>query len=149
MSDLGMSFDNGYVRKEKQMNSKEKLVMALTEILTEASEGKSNVKDVIGLGNMIEKARSGYYSDYDSPLAAPCVQLIKDLDFLGLTELSSRAKEGEFDATEEESNEWYKREGRAMALELTGGNEEIANALFGELSEEETEAKEGIKGWDL
>jgi hypothetical protein len=135
----------------KTMNSKEKLTMALTEELAKWSKGEypkdSTPAHSLKLGNMIEAARSGYYSDYDSPLATPCVQLVKDLDFLGLTELSKRAKEGEFDATKEESDEWYKREGRALALEVTNGNEEVADALFGKI-EEEKEAKEGIKGWD-
>ena len=130
--------------KETKMNSKEKLAQALQQEF----ENRLKTRGLFHLYQMIQKAKDGYYSDYDSPLDAPCVQLIKDLDFLGLVELSNRAKEGEFDATEEESNEWYKREGRAMALEVTRGNEEIADALFGK-TKEETEAKEGIKGWDL
>jgi hypothetical protein len=163
------------------MNSKEKLVMALTEELAKWSKGEypkdSTPAHSLKLGNMIEAARSGYYSDYDSPIATPCIQLVKDLEYIGATELAGKAREGEFDATEEESNEWYEREGRALALQITGGNKEIADALFGKTEEEkeakelgrtvhrsepifltefatwpetgeEKEAKEGIKGWD-
>jgi hypothetical protein len=127
----------------KKMNSKEKLAQALQQEF----ENRLKTRGLFNLYQMIQIAKDGYYSDYNSPIATPCVQLVKDLDFLGLTELSKRAKEGEFDATKEESDEWYKREGRALALEVTNGNEEVADALFGKI-EEEKEAKEGIKGWD-
>lgn len=125
------------------MNSKEKLAQALQE---EYYDAQGDICEK--LKEMIQKAKDGYYSDYDSPLATPCIQLVKDLGALGLEELKVRAMNGEFDATKEESDAWYEREGRAMALEVTGGNEEIADALFGK-TKEEVEAKEGIKGWDL
>jgi hypothetical protein len=126
----------------KTMNSKEKLAQALLKYRKVFSP-----KDVNKIDDMIKKAEDGYYSDYDSPLPTPCIQLIKDLTEIGATSLVEMAKDGEFDATEEESNEWYKREGRALALEVTGGNEEMVDALF-DKTEEEKEAKEGIKGWD-
>ena len=132
------------------MNSKEKLAQALEEELVKY-KGETVIADNITrrINKMIILAKEGYYSDYDSPLALPCIQLVKDLDALGLTELSDRAKDGEFDGTIEESDAWYEREGRALALEVAGGNEEIADALFGKLSKEERESKEGIKGWDI
>lgn len=137
MSDLGMSFDNGYVRKEITMNSKEKLAQALEETYR-------NTDQCPPLGHMIQKARDGYYSDYDSPLALPCIQLVKDLDALGLTELKTRAMNGEFDATKEESDAWYEREGKQMIQESG-----LPLDLFVRPEEEEAESKEGIKGWDI
>ena len=94
------------------MNSKEKLAQALEEVQKQGIPGSLTWNRI---GIMTKKAKEGYYSDYDSPLATPCIQLVKDLDSLGLTELADRAKEGEFDATKEESDAWYQREGRALA----------------------------------
>lgn len=86
------------------MNSKEKLAQALTEAGATAE--------------MIELARTGYYSDYESPLPTPCIQLVVDLTAAGLMELRERAKNGEFDATKEESDEWWEREGRRIARDI-------------------------------
>ena len=63
---------------------------------------------------MIERAKNGYYSDYDSPLEMPCVQLVNDCHKLGLTNVTERAKNGDFDATKQESDEWYEREGKQL-----------------------------------
>lgn len=128
---------------EKKLNSKEKLAQELQEV-----EWDSQGDICERLKEMIQKAKDGYYSDYDSPIATPCIQLVKDLAELGLTELANRAKGGEFGATQEEVDQWYEREGKQIALEICGGNQEIADALFGG-SKEEIEAKEGIKGFDI
>lgn len=61
---------------------------------------------------MIERAREGYYDDYKSPLATPCVQLVNDLHELGLAELRDRAINGEFDGTPQESAAWFESEGK-------------------------------------
>ena len=58
---------------------------------------------------MAKKAREGYYHDFLSPLAAPCMQLEADLRAIGTTEAESiRQKHlnGEFDATTEEGDAW-------------------------------------------
>lgn len=62
-----------------------------------------------GLRDMALKARDGYYHDFLSPLATPCVQLAADLLQVGTPEalaLRDRHLDGEFDATKEESDEW-------------------------------------------
>lgn len=130
------------------MNSKEKLAQALENYKLSLKIGEVQNMPFYLIDEMISKAKMGYYSDYDSPLATPCIQLVEDLGKIKAHELIELAKNGEFDATIEESDEWYKREGRALVLEVTGGNEEIADALFGKVNKEEKEAKEGIKGWD-
>lgn len=130
------------------MNSKEKLAQALQQEYDKAIV-TCETKYIMIISGMIKQAGEGYYSDYDSPLATPCIQLVKDLTDIGLIELAERAKNGEFDATKEESDEWYQREGRALLLEIARGNEEVANTLFGKLSKEERQSKEGIKGWDI
>ena len=125
---------------EKTMNSKEKLA----EALQQEFENRLKTRGLFNLYQMIKIAKDGYYSDYDSPIATPCVQLVKDLDFLGLTELSKRAKDGEFDATQEESDAWYEREGKKMIEQMPSS----MRHLF-EKPKEEKEAKEGVKGWDI
>ena len=124
------------------MNSKEKLAQALEEVQKQGIPGSLTWNRI---GMMAKKAKEGYYSDYDSPLATPCIQLVKDLEALGLTELSARARDGEFDATEEESNAWYEREGKHLVAEMPKGMQKLFERPF----KEEIEAKEGIKGWDI
>lgn len=61
------------------------------------------------LPEMAAKAATGYYHDYLSPLAMPCVQLADDLKKAGTPvalALRARHLNGEFDATKEESDEW-------------------------------------------
>jgi hypothetical protein len=63
------------------------------------------------LPQMAARASEGYYHDYLSPLAAPCLQLANDLFAAGTPEafaLRSRHLKGEFDATHEESDDWAK-----------------------------------------
>lgn len=69
----------------------------------------------IGLGDMAVRAAHGYYHDFLSPLATPCMQLAADLAAVGTPEamaLRARHINGEFDATKEEGEEWFAREGR-------------------------------------
>jgi len=62
--------------------------------------------------DMIANARKGYYDDYKSELALPCIQLVADLQALGLDDLRRRAMDGEFDGTPEESAAWFAEEGK-------------------------------------
>lgn len=126
------------------MNSKQKLAKEIrshkrVEVLDETDARYNNT-----LEQMAIKADQGYYSDYDSPLTTPCIQLVKELDVLGLIELSAKAKDGEFDATKEESDAWYEREGKEL-IEKSG----LPKSLFERQTKEEKESKEGIKGWDI
>lgn len=62
-----------------------------------------------GLPEMADLAAEGYYHDYLSPLDAPCLQLTMDLAAAGTTEamaLRSRAIQGDFEASDEESEAW-------------------------------------------
>lgn len=65
----------------------------------------------IGLTEMADKASTGYYHDFLSPLDLPEMQLMADLAKAGTPEalaLRKRAMNGEFDASSEESEEWAK-----------------------------------------
>lgn len=62
-----------------------------------------------GLPEMAAKAATGYYDDFLSPLATPCLQLAADLARVATPQamaLRARHMNGEFDATKEESDAW-------------------------------------------
>jgi len=63
------------------------------------------------LPEMADKAATGYYHDFLSPLAFPDMQLAADLFVAGTPAaliLRKRVINGEFDATAKESDEWAK-----------------------------------------
>jgi hypothetical protein len=81
---------------------------------------------------MIERATAGHYHDYLSPLDFPEIQLVADLRELAarpatprnsrplLRDLAEAVKNGEYDASKEESDEWMRSpEGQAAMAELT------------------------------
>ena len=47
--------------------------------------------------NLMERAYNGYYHDFDSELATPKLQLIHDLDMLGLTVQKKKVMNGDYD----------------------------------------------------
>lgn len=62
-----------------------------------------------GLFDMSNKAATGYYHDYLSPLDMPCQQLAADLAAKGspaALALRARHLNGEFDANTAESDDW-------------------------------------------
>jgi len=82
---------------------------------------------------MIERARTGYYHDYLSPLDTPDVQLVADLRELAarpgtprssrplLRVLAKAVIDGQYDASKEEADEWARsREGQETITEFTG-----------------------------
>lgn len=87
-----------------------------TERLANALKEKKDSR----LSDMIAKARAGYYDDFKSELATPCLQLVADLKALGLDDLADRAKNGEFDATLEESERWFNSPEGVEARRLLG-----------------------------
>lgn len=77
----------------------------------------ANELNRIGLHEMAVRARAGYYHDYLSEIAAPCVQLAVDLRAAAqatteanrivlIMDVLERHLNGEFDATIEESDAW-------------------------------------------
>ena len=79
-----------------------------------------------GLNDMADRAATGYYHDFLSPLAAPCIQLMKDLEAVGsegAIALMKRHANGEFDATNEEGDEWFEGpEGQEAVLAIISNN---------------------------
>lgn len=70
----------------------------------------------VGLTEMADKAATGFYHDYLSPLDLPEMQLVNDLGIAATTThrdndaaimaLRTRVIDGDFDASTEESDEW-------------------------------------------
>lgn len=72
--------------------------------------------------DLLDNARNGLYHDFTSPLAFPISQLVADLDAAGLSTMARRARDGEYDATPAESDDWAaSAEGQATFRELVGG----------------------------
>lgn len=68
-----------------------------------------------GLHDMAMRAGQGYYHDFMSPLATPCLQLAADLAKVGTPQamaLRDRHLNGEFDASREEGEEWFQNHGK-------------------------------------
>jgi hypothetical protein len=60
---------------------------------------------------MVKGALEGRYDDFKSESATPIMDLVRDCRRFGLDEISMRARNGDFDATREESDEWMKSNG--------------------------------------
>jgi len=67
-----------------------------------------------GLKDMADRARAGYYDDFESELAMPIGQLVSDLNGAGKYDLAKRAINGEFDGTKEEGDAWFQKEGKDL-----------------------------------
>lgn len=88
--------------KPKPLPTKERLALALQAL------------DEPGLQPVIERARQGLYDDFESPYPLPQHQLVADLAPYNLPAFVERVKNGEFDATREEGEAWYRKEGRSL-----------------------------------
>jgi hypothetical protein len=60
---------------------------------------------------MIKAAESGRYDDFKSNSETPIMDLVSDLQKLGLHDLAQRAMDGEFDASQQEADDWAKNNG--------------------------------------
>jgi hypothetical protein len=94
--------------------------------------------------DMIERARTGFYHDYLSPLAAPEIQLLADLRELAarpgtprnsrplLRVLAKAVIDGQYDASKEEADEWARsQEGQETIAEFTGAQVVIVRDMTG------------------
>lgn len=80
---------------------------------------------------MIRRARRNKYHDFLSDNALNSIALVQHLDRLGYKDLAENAKQGKYDATREESDEWAKTpEGQATFAEF--GGEDAAKAMLDE-----------------
>ena len=63
---------------------------------------------------MVARALIGAYDDYESDSPTPINDLVRELLQAGLDSIAKRAMSGEFDATKEEADAWFKREGKDL-----------------------------------
>jgi hypothetical protein len=87
------------------MHTKDKLAAALREI---------------GLNEMADKAATGFWHDFLSPLELPTVNLVTALGAVGTSDalaLRARVINGEFDASTEEGDEWAASEDGQTAFD--------------------------------
>ncbi|UQD96121.1 hypothetical protein [Bradyrhizobium japonicum] len=98
--------------------------MHTKDMLAEALRG-------VGLADMAERAASGHYHDYLSPLDLPEMTLLQDLADAARTSpnrdpimaLRRRVMAGDYDASAEESDEWAASpEGQAAFRRLMDGS---------------------------
>lgn len=82
------------------MSTKERLVKALRE---------AGAPDV-----MIKNAETGKYDDFESDNDMPISCLVMDARMAGLGGIVERAIKGEFDASTEEAQAWFDREGKGL-----------------------------------
>lgn len=75
--------------------STEKLVAALKEASAPA--------------DLVIRAVGGAFHDYKSESATPIIDLVRECERRGLYRIARLAREGEFDATREESDEWARK----------------------------------------
>jgi len=95
----------------------------------------------VGLSNMADRAATGYYHDFLSPLDFPEMALLDELRGeiekciepsrqTEMMRLSMRCMTGEFDATAEESEDWAKSpEGQETFGKLLGEGKMSVNAV--------------------
>lgn len=70
---------------------------------------------------MIKNAEEGAYDDFKSDSAQPIERLIRHCIAAGMVEFAERAKNGEFDSQQWESDEWARSpEGQATFREFFG-----------------------------
>ncbi len=97
-------------RKRKKTRDRIPTTEKLVKALQEVNDPK--------LSETIKKAKQGYYDDYKTTIAFPCIQLVYDLEQAGHPELAQRAKNGEWSAQKWEAKEWYETEGRQLIEEV-------------------------------
>jgi hypothetical protein len=65
--------------------------------MTPAEKLTQALRDAGAPIEMIERAMSGYYGDFTSPLALPITQLVVDAEAAGLYEIAMQARRGVYD----------------------------------------------------
>lgn len=77
-------------------------------------ERLAEVLERAGLVTLAERARAGRFDDYESNSVTPIRDLVAALQNAGREDLARRAMNGEWDASKEEAESWYQREGRRL-----------------------------------
>jgi hypothetical protein len=80
-------------------------------------ERLASVLKEAGLHAMSGAAAAGRYDDFESEHTTPIYDLVQDLRAAGREDLARRAIDGEWDASREEAEAWFQREGRHLVPE--------------------------------
>lgn len=73
-----------------------------------------------GFEDLAKRAEADEFHDFLSIHPDPAMQLMDELTKLGDKELIDRHLSGDFDASVKESDEWWEKEGEALALGMLG-----------------------------
>lgn len=121
------------MKKKLKAISKRKLLT--TEKLARALEDLNDPE----IEDIIKKARKGYYDDYKSWIPFPIKQLTIDLEEAGYPDMAKLAKNGKWDATKEEAEEWFEKEGKDYSDTMPEEDKELFKRIIQGLSNLEEE----------
>ena len=76
----------------------------LVTILKQAFVSESDIGKKRTIQTIITRAEMGYYHDFKSTIAFPKMQLVRDLEIVGLFDISNKVKNGEFDESPDEDD---------------------------------------------
>ena len=72
---------------------------------------------------LVFRAAAGAFHDFKSESATPLIDLVRECERLGLWAVAERARNGDFDATREESERWAVSADGKRALGLLGSTD--------------------------
>ena len=93
------------------------------------SQNLANALREKGFEDLAKRAEADEFHDFLSNHPVPALLLMEELEKTGNKELVERHLNGEFDASLEESEEWWQREGKQMAETHLGP--EMVKKVFG------------------
>jgi len=100
--------------KAYRMRTRDKLAAELRKVGMKAGIANAHKYEAFA-----KRAETGEFDDFGTKYACPITQLHNELMEAGFTKFAQRVRNGEFDATKEESDEWARSpEGQAIAREL-------------------------------
>lgn len=96
------------------LRTRDKLAAELRKVAAMASPDNAAKYEAFA-----KRAETGEFDDYADTYVCPITQLYSELIAVGFTKFAARVAAGEFDATQEESDEWARSpSGQAVAKQL-------------------------------
>ena len=83
------------------MRTRDKLAAELRKVAATASSANAQIYETFA-----KRAETGEFDDYADTYVCPITQLYAELMRAGFKKFADRVRDGEFDATKEESDEW-------------------------------------------
>jgi hypothetical protein len=103
------------------MRTRDKLAAELRKVAAIASPDNAAKYEAFA-----KRAETGEFDDFADTYLFPITQLYSELTFAGLIKFAARVADGEFDATQEDCDEWARSpSGQAAAKELSPEMREI------------------------